>query len=144
MRAELCPSTWRRNPIPGCNCDNAYGECDVNASCENTFCSFCRKSYEQQDLPSWYHKHVASGGLACDSGFQFPPPAEGIYGASSVYHIFRGGKLSYSPSFRFGDELRVPNEEGEYVLQWRWDCEESAQIWASCADIQIVAPHLAV
>ena len=26
---------------------------------------------------------------------------------------------------------------GKWVLQWRWDCEESDQIWASCADITI-------
>ena len=28
---------------------------------------------------------------------------------------------------------------GDYVLQWRWDCEESDQIWASCADVTVVA-----
>ena len=27
---------------------------------------------------------------------------------------------------------------GRYVLQWRWDCEESDQVWANCADVQIV------
>ena len=26
---------------------------------------------------------------------------------------------------------------GEYVLGWRWDCEETTQVWASCADITI-------
>jgi len=28
---------------------------------------------------------------------------------------------------------------GPYVLGFRWDCEESNQIWSSCADIEIVA-----
>ena len=36
--------------------------------------------------------------------------------------------------------LRVPAElpAGEYVLGWRWDCEMSSQVWASCADITLV------
>ena len=29
---------------------------------------------------------------------------------------------------------------GRYVLQWRWDCEESDQIWASCSDGACAAP----
>jgi len=40
------------------------------------------------------------------------------------------------------DQLRVPDTlpPGEYVLGLRWDCETSAQIWQSCADITITAP----
>ena len=26
---------------------------------------------------------------------------------------------------------------GDYVLGFRWDCEETAQIWSSCADVSI-------
>ena len=38
------------------------------------------------------------------------------------------------------DRVRIPKtlEPGSYVLGWRWDCEESNQIWASCSDVQIV------
>jgi hypothetical protein len=28
---------------------------------------------------------------------------------------------------------------GDYVLGWRWDCEESTQVWSNCADVTIVA-----
>lgn len=37
------------------------------------------------------------------------------------------------------DTLKIPADitPGEYVLGWRWDCEETAQIWASCSDITI-------
>jgi len=37
------------------------------------------------------------------------------------------------------DQLRLPADlpNGEYVLGWRWDCEESTQIWTSCSDITI-------
>lgn len=38
------------------------------------------------------------------------------------------------------DLVKVPEDlpEGEYLLSWRWDCEQSSQIWQSCADILIV------
>ena len=37
------------------------------------------------------------------------------------------------------DYLTVPAHltPGEYVLGLRWDCESSAQVWQSCADITI-------
>ena len=28
---------------------------------------------------------------------------------------------------------------GEYVLGWRWDCEQSNQIWQSCSDVMITS-----
>mmetsp|Transcript_25457 Transcript_25457/g.51703 ORF Transcript_25457/g.51703 Transcript_25457/m.51703 type:complete len:360 (-) Transcript_25457:192-1271(-) len=39
------------------------------------------------------------------------------------------------------DQLRIPDhlEPGEYVLGFRWDCESSAQVWQSCADVTITA-----
>jgi len=38
------------------------------------------------------------------------------------------------------DTIKIPQhiEPGEYVLGWRWDCEETTQIWQSCSDISIV------
>merc|ERR1711879_331658 len=35
------------------------------------------------------------------------------------------------------DDVQVPNKTGEYVLSWRWDCEQTDQVWNSCADIVI-------
>ena len=39
------------------------------------------------------------------------------------------------------DSLKLPADlaAGDWVLGWRWDCEESTQIWASCSDVTIVA-----
>jgi hypothetical protein len=38
------------------------------------------------------------------------------------------------------DVLSVPvgTPPGEYVLGWRWDVEETAQVWSSCSDITLV------
>jgi len=42
--------------------------------------------------------------------------------------------------YAFKDLVAVPEnlELGEYLLSWRWDTERVAQVWASCAKIQIV------
>jgi len=36
------------------------------------------------------------------------------------------------------DKLRAPSVPGEYMLQWRWDNEQTPQIWTTCADIEVV------
>lgn len=40
----------------------------------------------------------------------------------------------------FKDQVMVPAtlEAGDYILSFRWDCQRSAQIWNTCANIQIV------
>jgi len=39
------------------------------------------------------------------------------------------------------DKVVIPKDlpAGEYVLGWRWDCEESSQVWQTCSDITIEA-----
>ena len=48
---------------------------------------------------------------------------------------------SAQPDLEIVDRIKIPAglKPGDYVLGWRWDCEESNQIWASCSDITIVA-----
>ena len=36
------------------------------------------------------------------------------------------------------DSLVAPTEIGSYVLQWRWDNEQTPQVWTTCADIKVV------
>merc|ERR1712113_1193529 len=49
----------------------------------------------------------------------------------------QGFLVGASNKFSVMDEVQVPNKPGEYVLGWRWDCEETDQVWTSCADIVI-------
>ena len=39
------------------------------------------------------------------------------------------------------DHVAIPKglKAGKWVLGWRWDCEESTQIWTSCSDVTITA-----
>lgn len=50
----------------------------------------------------------------------------------------------YETVFDFGivDLVSVPANltPGEYVLSFRWDCEQTKQIWNSCADVIVKAP----
>jgi hypothetical protein len=43
--------------------------------------------------------------------------------------------------FEMVDSLKVPDTlpAGDYVLSWRWDCEQTPQVWNSCADITVAA-----
>lgn len=68
---------------------------------------------------------------------EFPPPChddtagptDGLCSGERPFHL------------SIVDVLQIPNDipTGDYVIGWRWDCEESAQIWASCADLTITA-----
>jgi len=42
-------------------------------------------------------------------------------------------------AFSIVDKIQIPAdiEEGNYMLSWRWDCEQTYQIWQNCADIVI-------
>jgi len=37
------------------------------------------------------------------------------------------------------DKVAIPKglTPGKYVLGWRWDCEESTQVWTSCSDVTV-------
>ena len=50
-----------------------------------------------------------------------------------------------NPLFRFTvmDEVEVPAElaPGDYVLSFRWDCEQTPQIWTACANVNIACEN---
>ena len=50
-----------------------------------------------------------------------------------------GGPLL--PNVEMVDEVAIPRDlaPGRYVLQFRWDCEETDQVWTSCSDIAVTA-----
>ena len=43
------------------------------------------------------------------------------------------------PTLEVVDKVLIPADlpAGEWVLGWRWDCEESTQVWNSCSDVTI-------
>merc|ERR1712039_1054815 len=87
-------------------------------------------------------------GTGCDSP-QFPTPIPGLWGNGPT------NGCAYNPmppaeraeycgeimDFRMVDLVKIPENLplGEYVLSFRWDCEQTHQIWTQCADVKITA-----
>jgi len=79
-------------------------------------------------------------GHPCDSP-QFPPPPgcdETCWGDSDET-VRSGHRHAVLPTIV--DRLRIPATipQGDYVLGWRWDCEQTPQVWSSCSDVTIVS-----
>jgi len=77
---------------------------------------------------------------------QFPEPYPAISGFLGMGN-YPGAYWNHSapagqPPFLFSiiDEVEVPAdlETGSYMLSFRWDCEQSPQVWNGCTDIEIV------
>jgi len=74
----------------------------------------------------------------CPMGTMFTPPAPGLKGFGESIADF-GATTDFKWSIV--DKIQVPLDliPGEYVLSHRWDCEQTPQVWNSCANIKIVA-----
>lgn len=141
-------SMWRKNPVPMCNCDLGYlckakGEDDAEhaAAVSSKGARAYGPNPDYSTMFDPYNKtnfHPGQTSTVCPTGVQYPsmwddglggPPYDpGTGMAQSVYR------------YQMIDQLRVPTniDAGEYVLSWRWDCEETPQVWNSCADLTIV------
>lgn len=116
-------STWARNPIPRIDFDSHSSGQPVSFSgCEMVDGLPKGAACRQFDPPcDW------------DDGWYAQPPwnkSVDVEGACSG--DWTGGQII--------DQVKIPSniKPGDYVLGWRWDCEETSQVWASCADVTIV------
>lgn len=102
-------STWRKNPIPS-------GLWEREGPTFDPVCKESEECIRTYTDGAWSAKQ----GVCKCSGFS------------------NGGPLL--PNLEIVDRVGVPKglAPGRYVLQWRWDCEESDQVWASCSDVEIV------
>jgi len=72
----------------------------------------------------------------CPNGTQFPPPAPGLQGYGET-HV-KPGEATFL--WTLMDLVLVPAhlEPGNYILSFRWDCEQTSQIWNACSSISVV------
>merc|ERR1711920_423377 len=86
------------------------------------------------------------GGFTCCKHW-FDPPCYDPIPTPQSNPLATEGMCSgeWLTNITFYDQLRVPEhlEPGEYVLGFRWDCESSAQVWQSCADVTITDANTA-
>jgi len=112
-------SEWTRVPIPPC--DSKYGGYD---------------------------------GRGCDAP-AFESPIDGFWGFGPEFGCAKSGgawmpsvpksmELDEAPNsvchemmdYQIIDEVKVPDVlPGNYVMSFRWDCEQTSQVWTQCADI---------
>ena len=120
-------STWARNPIPRVNTDNR-GLANVT-DCNET---------------------GRNGGRNLPACQQFPALCPQDKGTFPMCSQTQGWPCSYDGSGQgvcsgdwtaglIADQVIVPEniKPGKYVLGWRYDCEETAQVWQNCADVNI-------
>jgi len=136
-------SEWARNPIPSCSwCEGSRGVDETAQRCGMEYGLGELPPQEGTDIESnpWLQQVVCLSdcagadfgsfntssprpqGCAAPSTTQFPEPqpgASGFVGQKSLEEL-----LIY-------DTVVVPEhlEPGRYLLGWRWDCEQSSQVW---------------
>ena len=49
-------------------------------------------------------------------------------------------KQYHEHNWAFKDKVKIPKNLalGDYVLSFRWDCQNTHQVWNSCANVKIV------
>jgi len=69
-------------------------------------------------------------------GYQFDTPAPGVHG----YGEYFSSQFMSTFGFVIVDKVQIPSnlKPGKYVLSFRWDCEQTPQVWTTCADIAVV------
>lgn len=95
------------------------------------------------------------GGLGCDAGCgepQFDSPIPGLWGNGPTNgcagcDIACGNNVTCNletcgkvMDFHIVDKVKVPNlPDGNYAVSFRWDCEQTPQIWSQCSNIKITS-----
>lgn len=105
-------SEWARNPFPECHDSQTCTE--APRTCQN-----------YMGMGDTCHK------------FAFPEPLPNTHGLGHS-NSSKGGMDGFH-DYSIVDKVVVPKHlpAGDYLLSWRWDCEQSAQIWQNCADVRI-------
>eukprot|EP01051_Picozoa_sp_SAG22_P004041 SAG22_NODE_208_length_15237_cov_22.602774_2_plen_240_part_00 len=125
-----CPvgATWALNPIPD-SCQEGSRGCVTTARSSRT------------------GDERAGGASGPGSDFEFEPPCVGEISVPNAKDraSWRPADLGLCQGERpwhvsIVDVLRVPIslKPGEYVLGFRWDAEETSQVWQSCSDVLVV------
>eukprot|EP01102_Stenamoeba_stenopodia_P003625 TRINITY_DN1379_c0_g1_i1.p1 TRINITY_DN1379_c0_g1~~TRINITY_DN1379_c0_g1_i1.p1 ORF type:complete len:402 (-),score=53.72 TRINITY_DN1379_c0_g1_i1:32-1237(-) len=157
-------SEWARNPVTACHfCDQLqkcgpalmpnytepsgtmfWGGKNVTyyggqAWIDNVHCGVvCAGEDQNTSFVNNNNTYHQTSGQLCGSKTQFPELLPGLSGFVTNWTFPELSVDAYS----IVDLVTVPSDlpEGDYILSWRWDCEQSPQIWQNCADIYIKSP----
>lgn len=112
-------SQWTRNPIPACS--------GYMGGVGSIACNKAQFEPVLKDVIKPHPKYAQMPGL-----YGFGPGAG---------YFIEDEKQFWTARFNFNiiDEVMIPADlpAGDYVLGFRWDCEQTPQIWQNCADVTI-------
>jgi len=123
-------SQWAMSPIPGCN------------TCSEGYVTKCGKPLDpvpgngKSDWNNQVDCYAICDGAgsskksgACPEGTENYPPSAKEY----------SGFGKYMWAWSIMDRVKIPETltPGRYLISWRWDCEESTQVWQNCGDVLI-------
>ena len=136
-------SQWARNPVPSCKLCDPYETCGpaVPLNLSDAFQpGFWMGNQTMYGGQPWFdaercNQHCQGHNMSACPPYmtQFEEPLPGISGYSGRYVARQGLPFSVV------DEVVVPDSlaPGDYLLSWRWDCEQTGQIWQNCADVHV-------
>ena len=112
-------STWRRCPIPRAPWAWAHTGATFEPACDE------RAACTSYHGPGFSGPGCGNSTSSCSTG-AYPCECSG-WGIGDLFRL------------EIVDAVKLPDHlpAGEWVLGWRWDCEESTQVWASCSDVTI-------
>lgn len=92
--------------------------------------------WARQPIPGCKDKHGFTDDCGAD-GTEYPEPLPGMHGFGYTNSTKIGDTYH---DYSIVDTVVVPRDiaPGPYLVAWRWDCEQTTQIWQNCADIVIV------
>lgn len=141
-------SEWARNPIPSCYyCDQSKcgglmpNMTDIFEPYEGVFYAGGEEWWQQEQCAQ-----DCSGFsmMSCPPGMtQFKEPLPGVssYLGNWMFDPAKNTEFGIEGlQYSIVDKILVPDDIpiGDYILSFRWDCEQSPQIWQGCADITVV------
>mmetsp|Transcript_78362 Transcript_78362/g.234884 ORF Transcript_78362/g.234884 Transcript_78362/m.234884 type:complete len:322 (-) Transcript_78362:372-1337(-) len=136
-------SEWARVGVPSCRlCDQSICGPGLKPNMSDAFQpGYWMGNATMYGGREWFEEeqcaqHCAGHNMSACPPFmtQFAEPLPGISGYTGQYAAREG------LPFSLVDRVIVPPhlKPGAYLMSWRWDAEQSHQVWQSCADIQIV------
>jgi len=96
--------------------------------------------WARNPIPTCRDKHGFLDACGPD-GLEYPEPLPGLHGFG--YHnstACTDNSCDKYHDYSIVDNVVIPRgiPPGDYLVSWRWDCEQTHQIWQNCADVAIV------
>lgn len=145
LKSNLTEACFQETPIPFADDSSLMLANGTKIKLKSTFVSEgtlpAGSTWQMNPLPGYLN--VKDGEWECCKRAFDPPCYDPVPLPDFADRLIDQGMCSgeWLTNITLYDQLRVPAhlEPGEYVLGFRWDCELTAQVWQSCADITITA-----